>query len=85
LNFTEYVGRKLRIYLWDTTYIDVFYSVKSKIQRFSYHWERGEKDGKIYRHDNIPDGSWKYIPTLEAIREFLDFVRIKLSELSNKD
>lgn len=102
VDFTEYVGRKLRINLRNTTYIDIFYSVKSNIQRYSYHWEREEKDGRIYRHDNIPDGNWEHISTFpkhfhferyenvkesylsdepkKALREFLEFVRMVLTE-----
>ena len=61
VDFAEEVGRKLRINLKEGTYIDVFYSVRSKVQRYSYHWERSEKDGRIYREDNIPNGSWEHI------------------------
>ncbi|MDI6736212.1 MAG: DUF6516 family protein [bacterium] len=84
VDFTEYVGRKLRINLYDSTYIDIFYSVKSKIQRYSYHWEREEKDGRIYRHDNIPDGSWEHIYTFPKHFHFEKHENVKESYISDK-
>jgi len=56
------LGRKIRLYLKDGSYVDVWYSVRSKIQRYAYHWERVQY-GTIYRHDNIPDGEWMSVPT----------------------
>lgn len=104
VDYVESVGRKLRINLKDETYIDIFYSVRSTEQRYGYHWERALKDGKVYRHDNIPDGMWANISTFPkhfhngaeeqveesylsdvpemAIREFLEFVRLKIREQS---
>lgn len=84
VDFTEYVGRKLRINLRDTTYIDVFYSVTNKIQRYSYHWEREEKDGKIYRHDNIPDGSWEYLSTFPKHFHFEKYENVIESYISDE-
>lgn len=55
---TELIGKKslgsskLRIYLKDGTYIDVWVSGSGK---YSYHWEQRAKRGLIYRHDNAPD------------------------------
>ncbi|MCX9074041.1 MAG: DUF6516 family protein [Candidatus Methanoperedens sp.] len=67
---------KLRIYLIDESYIDVWFSRKME-GRYAYHWERGHIDGKIYRHDNIPHKRWEYVKTFpaEAIKEVLEFVR----------
>ena len=53
---------EMRIILKDETFIDIWYSLKLE-GRFSYHWERKFKDGKIYRHDNIPHKNWKYVHT----------------------
>jgi len=53
---------KLRIYLIDESYIDVWFSRKME-GRYAYHWERGHIDGKIYRHDNIPHKRWEYVAT----------------------
>jgi len=53
---------EMRIILKDETFIDIWYSLKLK-GRYSYHWERRFKDGQIFRHDNIPHKSWKYVRT----------------------
>lgn len=51
-------ARKLRIWLIDTSYIDIWYSLDGK---YSFHWEIGL--GKIYRHDNAPHNKWANIGT----------------------
>lgn len=43
---------KLRIFLKDQTYLDVYLSPSGK---YSYHWEQRAQRGTIYRHDNAPD------------------------------
>lgn len=43
---------KLRISLKEQSYIDVWLSVSGK---YSYHWERRAKAGRMFRHDNAPD------------------------------
>jgi len=43
---------KLRIFLKDQTYLDVWLSPSGK---YSYHWEQRAQRGTIYRHDNAPD------------------------------
>ena len=53
---------KLRIYLKDGSFIDIWFSMKI-IGRYAYHWERSHIDGKIYRHDNIPHKKWEYVKT----------------------
>jgi hypothetical protein len=45
-------SNKLRIYLIDDTYMDIYLSPFGK---YSYHWERRAKTGQIFRHDNAPD------------------------------
>lgn len=44
---------ELRIFLKESSFIDVWFSLKLE-GRYSYHWERAEIDGTIYRHDNAP-------------------------------
>ncbi|MBU0567280.1 hypothetical protein KJ693_09635 [bacterium] len=43
---------KLRIFLKDQTYLDIWLSPGGK---YSYHWEQRAQRGTIYRHDNAPD------------------------------
>ncbi len=42
---------KLRIYLYDSSFIDIYYSIKCK---YSYHWDRRLTKNQIFRHDNAP-------------------------------
>ncbi len=51
---------KLRLYLCDSSFIDIYYSAKGK---YSYHWDRRLAINKIYRHDNAPHRKWKDIST----------------------
>lgn len=96
VEFAEDLEEKLRIYIRDGSYIDVWFSRKVE-ERHAYHRERRHVDGTVYRHDNIPHGKWNYAKTfpkhfhngseydvcdssisdepVEAIREFLSFVR----------
>lgn len=53
---------ELRIILYDDSFIDVWFSLKL-IDRYSYHWDRSNIDGSIYRHDNAPHSNWKYVKT----------------------
>lgn len=52
--------RKLRIYLFDDSLIDVWLSVKGA---YSFHWERRFINGTLYRHDNAPHAPWRHIPS----------------------
>jgi len=51
---------KLRLYLCDNSFIDIYYSTTGK---YSYHWDRRLTTNKIYRHDNAPHQRWKDIST----------------------
>ena len=51
---------KLRIELVDGSFADVWISVSGK---YSYHWNRLEIDGTIYRYDNAPHKVWAYVAT----------------------
>jgi len=53
---------ELRIILTDNSFVDIWYSLKLK-GRYSYHWERRDIDGLIYRHDNAPHRKWKNVTT----------------------
>jgi hypothetical protein len=54
------VPGKLRLYLCDCSYIDIYYSMKGK---YSYHRNNRLVSNKIYRHDNAPHQKWKNIST----------------------
>ncbi len=51
---------KLRLYLCDGSFTDIYFSVKGK---YSYHWDRRLLNNKIYRHDNAPHQKWKDLST----------------------
>jgi len=62
VEFAEDLEEKLRIYIRDGSYIDVWFS--RKIQgRYAYHWERRHLNGTVYRHDNVPHEKWGYVET----------------------
>jgi len=52
--------RKLRLYLIDNTFVDIWYSSDGS---YSYHWEQRNIRNAIYRHDNAPHQKWKNIST----------------------
>ncbi|MFZ3384920.1 MAG: DUF6516 family protein [Candidatus Methanoperedens sp.] len=51
---------KLRIELIDGSFADVWISISGK---YSFHWERLEIDGTIYRFDNAPHKIWADVTT----------------------
>lgn len=51
---------KLRIELIDGSFADVWVSISGK---YSYHWDRLEIDGTIYRFDNAPHKAWASVAT----------------------
>lgn len=53
-------ARKLRLYLIDETFIDIWYSMD---EDYSYHWEQRNVRNEIYRHDNAPHHKWRKIST----------------------
>lgn len=55
------LNENIRLFLTDGTYVDVWYSVRSKEQRFAFHWERRKKNGTMWRHNNIPDAKWSKV------------------------
>ena len=62
VEFAEDLEEKLRIYIRDGSYIDVWFSRKIE-GRYAYHWERRHLDGTVYRHDNIPHEKWRSVET----------------------
>jgi len=50
----------LRIELVDGSFADVWISVSGK---YSYHWNRLDIDGTIYRYDNAPHKPWTFVAT----------------------
>ena len=59
---TKVVENKLRIFLVDGSYIDVWLSVK-RPGIYAFHWERRTINGTIYRYDNLPDKSARRLST----------------------
>ncbi len=51
---------KLRIEIIDGSFADVWVSSSGK---YSYHWDRLEIDGTIYRFDNAPHKAWESVAT----------------------
>ncbi|ABM81437.1 hypothetical protein Hbut_1622 [Hyperthermus butylicus DSM 5456] len=58
----EIVYGKLRIYLIDESFIDVWISRRLP-NRYAIHWKRRHIDGTIYRWDNTPHEINRHIPT----------------------
>ena len=52
--------RKLRLYLIDNTFVDIWYSPDGS---YSYHWEQRGIRNAIYRHDNAPHKKWRSVST----------------------
>lgn len=59
---TSFIPNRLRIFLKEGSYIDLWYSRNIK-GRYAYHWERNQIDGSIYRHNNAPHKRWANIET----------------------
>lgn len=79
---SEIFHDKLRVYLIDGSFVDIWFSTKIP-GRFSYHWEKRHIDGRIYRHDNFPDPRWKKLSTFP--KHFHDEFQEKVreSQISN--
>jgi hypothetical protein len=56
------LGEKLRLFVIDSSYIDVWLARKLP-DRFGFHWERRHIDGTLYRYDNFPDINWQHVET----------------------
>ena len=51
---------KLRIEIVDGSFADIWLSASGK---YSYHWDRLEIDGTLYRFDNAPHRAWEKVTT----------------------
>ena len=51
---TENVEGKLRAFIADGSFIDIWISERKR-SIYAYHWERRMIDGTVYRHNNLPD------------------------------
>ena len=56
------IGEKVRLFLTDSSYIDLWLSHRLT-ERFGFHWERRHRDGTFYRYDNFPDTIWRQVST----------------------
>jgi len=79
---SEIFHDKLRVYVTDGSFVDIWFSTKIP-GRFSYHWERRQIDGKIYRHDNFPDPRWGKLSTFPKHFHDGSQERVKESLISN--
>lgn len=59
---TMFIGHKLRIFLTDSSFIDVNLSQRLP-DKFGFHWERMNQAGEVFRYDNFPDQNWKNVST----------------------
>ncbi|MFZ5908426.1 MAG: hypothetical protein ACOYYU_00235 [Chloroflexota bacterium] len=59
---SAHLGEKLRLFLPDTSYIDIWLSTIIQ-DRFGFHWERRHLDGSVYRYANFPDTVWRTVDT----------------------
>jgi len=62
VNGTSIIEGKLRLFLKDRSFIDIWLSVKKK-GVYAYHWERRDVDRTIYRHNNLPDREARKLKT----------------------
>jgi len=59
---TRIMEGKLRLFLSDQSFIDIWFSEKRK-GIYAYHWEREHIDGTIYRYNNLPDKEARKLET----------------------
>jgi len=57
---TQPLEEKLRLFLSDGSYIDLWLSRKVS-SRFGFHWERRYIDETFYRYDNFPNTAWRNV------------------------
>lgn len=60
LRLSSGAPQKLRLYLVDSTFVDVWISSTGK---YSYHWEQGGVRDIVFRHDNAPHERWRHVRT----------------------
>jgi len=52
-------ARKLRIYLFDDSFVDIWISIDAKY--YSYQWVIPDQTEFVYRHDNAPHARWESV------------------------
>ncbi len=62
LDVSELGENSFKIIFKDSSFLTVWFSLKLE-DKYSYHWERRNLDGKIFRHDNASHLKWKEIST----------------------
>ena len=72
-------ARKLRIYLFDDSYVDIWISVDGK--RYSYQWIIPDRPEFIYRHDNAPHDIRRDVA--DFLRDLTDFTSNLFSVTAN--
>jgi len=72
-------ARKLRIDIFDGSYIDVWYSAA---REYSYHWERRHINHRVFRHDNAPHKKWQFVKTFPRHFHAGSETKVKESHLS---
>lgn len=73
---------ELRVHLKEGSFLEIWYSVKLE-NRYSYHWERKNISGKIYRHDNSPHLKWKHVASYPKHFHFETEDNVIESEISD--
>ncbi len=56
----ERISQKLRILLKEGSFVDIYLTEELK-NKFGFHWERRQINGRLYRYDNYPDPEWKNV------------------------
>jgi hypothetical protein len=59
---TSQIDYKLRIFLVNNSFIDVYLSQRLP-DKFGFHWECRDEKGTLYRYDNFPDKNWQRVET----------------------
>jgi len=72
-------ARKLRIYLFDDSYVDIWISVDGK--RYSYQWIIPDRPEFLYRHDNAPHDIRRDVA--DFLRDLTDFTSNLFSVTAN--
>ena len=53
-----------RIHFVDGSFLEVWlYRHENLMERYAFHWERRQVDGKIFRHNNAPHIKWRKVKT----------------------
>jgi hypothetical protein len=81
VEFTRILNGKLRIFLKDQSFLDIWVS-RSVKGRYAFHLERRHIDGTIYRHDNIPHKAWKHVKTFPRHFHYMEEKNVVESDIN---